>query len=310
MKMISFNSFTSVKSMPLVNTKTIVFTVIMLFLNLSVFAQDSYEYVGALKLNDSTAIPYKIYFEENEGKVSGYSITDISGEHETKSSIKGEYDEDDKTLSFHETGIVYTKSTFVENDFCFIHLEPTKFKLGRTKSFKADFLGKFSDGTKCINGEIFLNAFERVEKVVKKLSKKVNRSRKIEDSLKQKFNNVSIMDSLKLNVLKREETTTFFTKSNTIELSIFDAKIIDDDIISVMVNEEYLLDSHVATREKKILKIKLDKKKTNIVLISESIGKLGVNTTMIELKDSNDNRIEAITKLKKGEVTKINVIKL
>jgi hypothetical protein len=300
----------SLKDINLYNSSSIVFSLILFLVSGSIFGQSSEEYVGALKLNDSTAIPYKIIFEENDGEISGYSITDFSGDHETKSNIKGTYDSNEKMLSFYETGIVYTKSTFVENDFCFIHLEPTKFKLGRTNSLKTNFLGKFSDGTKCIDGEIYLNEIERIEKAVAKLSKKVNKSRRVNDSLKESFNKVSIMDSLRLNVLKKEQTTTFFTKENSVQLSVFDGEVMDDDIITIIVDKKFLLKSHVSTSEKKVFTINLDNDVTNIKFISESIGSLGLNTTMLELTDAEKNKIEAITELNKGEMTEINVVKL
>ena len=83
------------------------------------FSQNKHEYVGGVKLSDTILISYKIKFTESDGEVKGYSITDIGGEHETKSNIFGEYDVDNKVLSFRETGIVYTKSTVSQNDFCF-----------------------------------------------------------------------------------------------------------------------------------------------------------------------------------------------
>ena len=48
----------------------------------------------------------------------GYSITDISGEHETKNIITGSLNKKNNMLSFSEQEIVYTKSTVNENSFC------------------------------------------------------------------------------------------------------------------------------------------------------------------------------------------------
>jgi hypothetical protein len=66
----------------------------------------------------------------------------------------------------------------------------------------------------------------------------------------------------------------------------------------------------VSTSEKKVFTINLDNDVTNIKFISESIGSLGLNTTMLELTDAEKNKIEAITELNKGEMTEINVVKL
>ena len=56
------------------------------------FAQLDHEFIGAVKLNDSTVISYLINFSENNGNVTGYSITDLLGPDETKNIIEGKYD--------------------------------------------------------------------------------------------------------------------------------------------------------------------------------------------------------------------------
>ncbi|MFK7832664.1 MAG: hypothetical protein AB8B52_05265 [Winogradskyella sp.] len=272
------------------------------------FSQSSNEYAGLLKLNDTTAITYRVVFKESNGMLSGYSITDFGGEHETKSNIKGTYDDKSNELSFYETGIVYTKSTFISNDFCFVHLEPIKFKLGKTKSFKGKFLGKFSDGVKCIDGEVFLNAIERIEKLVTKVTKKLNNSKKVSDSIKREFNNLKIMDSINLNVLKRNQTTSVFTKSNKVNLIIYDGGKIDNDIITVLKDGKIILLKHKITEKKEILEIELTSNKTTITIIADSVGSIGTNTAVVEFKD-DVNDIKTLTNLNKGEKTIIDILK-
>lgn len=281
---------------------------VIFMLPFMLFAQESMEYIGAIKLNDTTAITYRLVFEENSGKISGYSLTDFNGEHETKSLIEGTYDEENKLLSFHETNIVYTKSSFVKNDFCFINFLPVKFKLGKTKSFKGDFLGKFKDGVKCIDGELYLNAVERIEKYVNKFSKKVNKSRKISDSLKQEFNNVKILDSIKLNILKKSQTTSYFTTNNSVKLRLYDGGQIDEDIVSVYVDQKILLYKFEISEKEKIIDIPLKNKETHITIQANSIGNIGENTAMVEVEDGINN-IQAMTNLQLDEKTHIVIIK-
>ena len=80
-----------------------------------------------------------INFVERNGEVKGYSVTDIGGEHETRSNIFGEYDKEKKILNFREVGIVYTKSTISQNDFCFLNTSFKNFVFGKTKKVKANF---------------------------------------------------------------------------------------------------------------------------------------------------------------------------
>ena len=82
--------------------------------SLTNYAQVNYEFYGALKLNgnDKTIITYRLVFTEQNGKISGYSVTDLDGAHETKNVISGTYDKSKKQFSFQEKEILYTKSKF------------------------------------------------------------------------------------------------------------------------------------------------------------------------------------------------------
>lgn len=284
------------------------FLYFIIFNFFSAFGQNSNEYIGAIKLNDSTALTYKIEFEENNGKISGYSVTDFGGEHETKSSIKGTYNDKDNMLSFYETGIVYTKSIFVKNDFCFIHFQPTSFKLGKTKSFKGTFLGKFNDGVECINGEIFLNAIEKIEKLESKLTKKVNNSKKVSDSLKAQYNNVKIMDSINLNILKKDQVTSIFTKSKSVKFYIYDGGKIDNDVITIQKDGKVILFKHQISEKKELIEVPVTANTTRITIIAESTGTIGTTTAIIEVKDDS-NDIKTLTSLNKGEKTEIDILK-
>ena len=153
--------------------------ILFIFLiSLKLSAQASSEYIGAIKLNDSAIITYKVKFDINYDKVEGYSITDFGGAHETKSKLKGSYNPSTRELSFNEYDIVYTKSDVIHDDFCFVHFEPTYFKPGKTKYFKGAFKGLFTDGEECISGELFLNSAENVEKRMDKMTKKKNEETK------------------------------------------------------------------------------------------------------------------------------------
>ena len=75
------------------------FWLVLFFLQkTSCFGQKSNEYIGAIKLMDSSIITYKIKFELiSDNQIKGYSITDFGGDHETKSSLTGYYDKGKQT---------------------------------------------------------------------------------------------------------------------------------------------------------------------------------------------------------------------
>ena len=282
--------------------------ILLFFNNFLGNAQDSGEYVGAIKLNDSSIITYKINLNFNGSKVEGFSITDFGGEHETQSNLVGFYDQSKHKLSFNERGIIYTKSPVTQNDFCFIYFQPIDFKVGKTSYLKGEFKGLFSDGEECISGEIYLNSVENVNKKMAKVSKKINNSNRVPDSVKVKFNNLNLMDKINVNVLKADRTLSVFTKSKAINLELYDGGQEDGDVISISVNGNTVLDNFTVSSQRKILSIELKNDKTSIVLTAKNVGTISTNTAVIEIEDE-ENNIRALTNLKIGETTQIDILK-
>ncbi|MDY2586885.1 hypothetical protein [Winogradskyella aquimaris] len=264
-------------------------------------------FMGFIKIQDSLLIKYKVEFEQKNDKIIGYSLTDFGGEHETKSKIEGFYDEDKNLLSFKETELIYTKSTWAEEDFCNIHLEPTKYRWGGSK-LMGNFKGKFSDGTECINGEIAMNSIEKIDKRVTKFTKKLKKSRRVPDSIKQKLDNIKLVDTLNLNILKKDEVTSILTKANSVSCTIYDGGQIDQDVITVYKNGKILLYKYEISNTKKVIEIPLEGKTSRITIESNSVGTVGENTTYIEIFDGINN-IKTITNLKVSEITTIDIIK-
>ena len=294
---------TSKKMISLLTTPTL--SLLLFFLCLS--AQGQEKFMGFIKIQDSLLIKYKVEFEQDNGKVTGYSLTDFGGEHETKSKIEGTYDASKNLLSFKEVELIYTKSTYAEQDFCNIHLEPTKFKWGGDK-LMGNFKGRFSDGTECINGEIAMNSIEKIDKRVTKFTKKLKNSRRVPDSIKQQLDQLKLVDTLNLNVLKKDEITSIITTSNTINCTIYDGGQIDRDVITVYKDGKILLYRYEISDSKKVLTIPLDEKRSRITIESNSVGTIGENTTFIEVSDGTNN-IRTMTNLKLNEKTEIDIIK-
>ena len=124
-------------------------------------------------------------------------------------------------------------------DFCNVNFQKSKFKLGSDK-LSCNFKGKFGDGTNCLDGEIAMSSVEKIAKRVSKFTKKVQKSKRIEDSIKQKALSIKIIDTLNLNILKKNEITSIPTKSSKIKLRVFDAGQIDDDVVTIYKNGKVL----------------------------------------------------------------------
>ncbi|TCK69067.1 hypothetical protein DFQ05_0579 [Winogradskyella wandonensis] len=272
-------------------------------------SQNPNKFAGFIKLQDTLLIKYKVEFNEDNGLVSGYSFTDFGGEHETKSRIEGYYNDDKKEISFKEVELIYTKSpvSLDDFDFCNINFISKRFKLGSDKMM-GDFKGTFSDGAKCLNGELAMNSVEKIQKRISKFSKKVKNSNRIADSIKTKVQNIKIIDTLNLNVLKKNQITTIPTSSKSLKLFIYDGGQIDDDIVTIYVDDKSLLTKYRISKAKKILEIPINKEITKIKVLSEAVGSIGSNTAIIEIYDGK-NTIKTMTNLEKGETTEIDVVR-
>lgn len=272
------------------------------------YAQNtSYEYFGAIKLNDTSVITYNLNFKEEKGSIKGYSITDLGGEHETRSLIFGEYNQEEKELSFRETAIVYTKSTFAHEDFCHINFTTKNYKLG-DKKIGGKFIGLFSDNTRCIDGEILLNESGKIEQRITKVTKKINRIKRIPDSIKQRADVNKLMDSLKMNILRNGKTLNLFSKHEKITISIYDGGQVDGDIIDVFLDNKLVLKDFIVNKTPKLLPIKLTEKRRVIKIVAKNTGTISTNTAVLEFI-SSDFKVRALTNLKLNEHTSIAIYK-
>ncbi|HEY5687601.1 MAG TPA: hypothetical protein VIS27_04770 [Yeosuana sp.] len=279
----------------------------LLALNFS-YAQQHYEFFGGIMLNDSISISYKLVFFENNGEIKGYSLTDLGGENETRSNIFGEYNKKSEELNFREIGIIYTKSPVSQQDFCFINATVKGFDLNKSKTIKTKFVGLFSDNTQCINGQIFMNSAEKVEKRLEKVTKQINKTNRISDSIKQKINPIKLMDSLNMNILKKNQTLSVFSKSKKVSISIYDGGKEDGDKITIYANKKIVLSNYEANKDKRIIYLNLIEDKTSIVIKAENEGNIAPNTVIVEIGDGKNN-IKALSNLKRGETTQIDFLK-
>lgn len=284
---------------------------IFLFLVLTsqfLLGQNNNKYAGFIKIQDTLLIKYKLEFIEDNGTISGFSLTDFGGAHETKSKIVGRYDKESKLLSFKEVEIIYTKSpvSLDAYDFCNVNFEPSKFKLGADK-LSGDFKGRFSDGKECIDGELAMSSVEKIANRINKFTNRVQKSKRIEDSTKQKVQNLKILDTINLNVLKKGEVTSVIVKSSDVNFLVYDAGQIDDDIVTIKQDGKSILSKYRITDKKKILSVNMNKEKISLTIHSDSEGTIGSNTAIIEIVNG-DNTIKTMTNLKKGETTKIDLL--
>ena len=267
-----------------------------------------YEFFGVIKLNDTSFISYKVLFDRVNDSIQGYSLTDFAGKHETKSNIKGYYNEDENLLSFEEYDIVYTKSPVVQKDFCFVNFEGKVRNLDRVKAFSGDFKGLYADGTSCLDGMIIVNSGQEVKKRVEKIDKVVQRSRKFSDSIKKNIKVAKVLDTLTRNIIAKDENLNIFTRDQKIKLAIYDAGKEDGDVINLYVDDKPVLENYTVLHEIKYFEFDLENVETKIRVEAVSEGTSSPNTVRLEVEDSR-NFVRTITNLKEGEHAQMTLVK-
>ncbi len=287
--------------------KTKLFFLLSLTANLAFCQSDTYEYLGVIKLNDSAFISYKLAFEETDGKIQGYSLSDLGGKHETKSNIKGTYDITDKRLSFNEYDIVYTKSPLGEVDMCLVHFDGKLRDLNRAKAFSGSFKGKYPDASSCLNGELIMAASERVQERIAKLDRKIQKSSKVSQELKDRVSAKRSVDTLTMSIVKNRENLNIFTKTKNVTVSIYDSGKVDNDRINLYVDDTLLLEDFVIEGAKKNIPITITKPVTEIRVEAIDEGTSAPNTVKVEIKDGT-NLITTRTSLKTGESATLSLV--
>lgn len=290
--------------------KNTIFLTLLFFISNSFFGQAIYEFFGILKLNgdSKSMISYRINFEEKNGKIKGYSITDLEGDHETKNVITGTYDAKSKIFNFKENEILYTKSTFSQNSFCFINYVGKIKLVNKNSKLEGDFKGIFKNNSTCINGTLSLIGSDKIYEKLNTMSKKIQNSKKIDQNTKNEVNPVQFMDDLKLNKLTKNQNMSVVWEDKKIKIEIFDAGKEDGDKINLYNGTKLILSNYEITNKKKIIEFEIEKDNLEFTIEAVSEGTIAPNTAKVILVDKNRS-FELMTNLSKSEKAKITFIK-
>jgi hypothetical protein len=280
----------------------------LLFINC--YSQEKYEYFGTVKLNgsDKSVITYRLVFLENNGSVKGYSVTDLGGNNETKNAISGSYNKKTKELIFKEESILYTKSTFKDDMFCFINFSGKVKLVENSSKLEGNFRGLYKNKKKCIDGTLMLIGSVKLYKLLDKMNNAIQKSKKVDPVIKEKVNPKNILDSLKVNNLLKDQNLNIFVKSSSLELEIWDAKKEDGDMINVYNNDKLVLSNYVILNKKKKIIVNIENGENVFKIEALNEGDMKPNTATIQLTDK-ERTFELMSNLKKGEKASITIIK-
>jgi hypothetical protein len=271
----------------------------------NIHSQEHYDFKGLVIVQDTVMLPYQLNFSVNKGVISGYSMTDAAGEHETKNSISGLYDEKSDYFSFQENDIEYTKSVISENDFCRINFKGVLKLASKRTRIKGAFVGLYQDGSKCIDGTLNLMKTERILKKVEKITKRISRSVFVDSLTKSKITTEKLLGENEINSLKEGESTSVFWESDKLVMEINDIGVEDDDRISIYVNGVKVLNNFSVKKINSVVEVDISKKiKNEIIIKAENQGTIGINSVRVRLVDLK-KQIDLNTKLNTNQETRI-----
>lgn len=269
---------------------------------------DSYaqfqEWTGAIVIGRQEMMSYKIVYQlKSNNNIEGYSISDLNGPMETKTSIAGRYFPKDKSMEFKEIKLISTKSGISTNEFCMMEVRG-KFekKLG-----KEIFQGNFNsiprkEGVFCEQGSLVLAATKTIYEMASKFAKNADTLER-NDSLGNWVNS-------KLKILKDVDKVNDLTSGSKYEMKwvldsvfveVWDDKLEDGDKISIFKDGVLWVKELTVTNEMKSLYFIL-KPNQEVVLTFKalSVGSHPPNTVKIVFNDSRKKEL-LITQLNLGE---------
>ena len=273
------------------------FFLISININSQIKVNTNYSLNGLLFLKDSSILTYKIEFKtNNEFKFQGTSLTDYYGPNKTKSIIFGEWDDENKTISFYETLNTFTKSNSKPNEFCFIKVNNAKFKEKRNKLFIDGFFEAYYNNDQiCTTGKMAL---------ISNLNLNLNNI-KI-NSVDSSILDLTVNNSQKSN-LSSEDKFIINTISDSVNVEIWDGQEMDNDKITIQFNTKFLLKNFQISKVRHKINLALHNGINDLIIFAENEGLNPPNTVNLNIS-GNDFNIPLITKLKLGQKAKIQII--
>lgn len=235
-------------------------------------------YIGTIISTNNNPISYKLDFTEDNGIISGYSITNIGTNDETKSKIIGTYISSEKTLHIKETAILTTNSQEPLENFCFIEMKLEKKGIFGSKRIEGEFNGYFLNKKKCARGRIIMIEEKKLRKIKKKIKKKIT------------LNKVERVEEEEI-LMKSGEKFTFNSERKKITLLIWDANKEDGDKIDLLLNSVTILSNYETKNKARKIRIKLEDGKNIIEVKATNEGINPPNTSRIELIDGKTKYI-------------------
>jgi hypothetical protein len=286
--------------------------IFFLIFTIRLFGQDV-DLAGAIVIGNSNMVTYKLVYQVNDNNtISGYSITDIGGNFETKANIKGVYNPSKKLLRYEETSIISSKADLPATDFC---LMKVKGKFSKQKDlflFTGSFESKSANSkVKCDTGTMYLTTtldIFRIEEKVQKILASSNTPDSIKAIVTEKIKPLKTVEQSA--VVKAGSITEYVLLSDTIKIEVFDDQKQDGDRITVLKNNIPVLTDFLTTNLTQELKFGIDKKEKNIIFTIISTNEGASPPTTVKLRFVNGyQKINIVAPLRKAQLFKVKFVR-
>jgi len=252
-----------------------------------------YDFFGGKSFGNETKF-FRLIFQIENGKVTGYMFTDEQGSSETKSIINGVFNPKTKQIFFTETKKLISKSNFSFEQMCYLSGNISLDLNKNISKLKGSFIESTSTNKLCRKGTINLISPDAFIKLKKEIVK--TESIKPKTIIKDKKVIVPTFDTDKKTVIKDDEEVVIYWTSEKINISIWDDMKEDGDKITIKFNEEIILDNYELKNKHKDIEIELTEKENSLTFTADNTGSLANNTARVDLFD-NDIKHQIITQL-------------
>ena len=246
--------------------------VLVLLVNSLPVTGQKYKYVlnGQMHVTNGETYLYKLSFNTKDTTFSGSAVTVLPDGSQPELTIKGHINKKRHLITFSEKKLVSELPPNVS--MCLVDATLKYHTCGK-KVFSGTFTGKDRDNRPCGKGTI---DFERT---------------KLTDEL---FSVDTIVQKKAIELAKtveqkgETEITSGVSKqydwySDTCMIELYDGGIIDGDEISLVFNNHTLLDDFPLKKQKKTLKLQLQKGVNTITIVAGYEGKIPPNTANITI---------------------------
>lgn len=278
--------------------KTIIAAVLFLFGTIhTAVAADTLYFAGNIKISKKLSYKYNLRFIiSDENKITGYSLSDPGGPNETKTKISGEFDSVNKVISYEEKAVLRSKVDMQKNDLCFVKASLKLKKSSLIETLSGQFVGtEPGKSSTCASGTIKMINTNKVAMVMKKM----NELPRVGDDTTSNKNK-----TLKISTDKGKE---LLITGNAIKFTIWDNGKVDEDKISIMLNDKYILENYTLTTDVKIIEALLSANAVDTIkIIALNEGSIPPNTAAIKI----ETKTEEYPILVKAQMNEIRTIYL